>query len=378
MNALGLDPRVVRAATKRGFTTPTPVQAKAIPLALEGKVRLRDADTGSASITSAACVGRFCCKQTPSLPAAGRHRPGQHGQRQDGRVPPTDAARSAQRRPRPGVAPWPCARADKGALPTGAPASEAESGAIRRSVHCLPPCCILAAHLARRRWRLRCSLYWPRRPPGCPLRPGSLLANSQHLRAQVKDEATALCAKCGDIRAGQLPHAGVANAVLASAASAAPDVLIATPGRRASPRKEQSRALACAQSPVSTRRWRQSKEAFLPTPRQGISVYPRELLQARRHHRDPPLPRHALARSTYTHTHAASLPIPLSIDKLSVNAKLTPAHTLSAAVLDEADLLLSFGYEDDLATLARRLPQRCQRMLVSATLKCGLTAGCFV
>jgi len=34
---LGLDPRLLQAVTKEKFAEPTPVQAKAIPLALEGR-----------------------------------------------------------------------------------------------------------------------------------------------------------------------------------------------------------------------------------------------------------------------------------------------------------------------------------------------------
>lgn len=34
---LGLDPRLLQAITKENFAEPTPVQAKAIPLALEGR-----------------------------------------------------------------------------------------------------------------------------------------------------------------------------------------------------------------------------------------------------------------------------------------------------------------------------------------------------
>ena len=34
---LGLDSRLLQAIAKEGFSSPTPVQAKAIPLSLEGK-----------------------------------------------------------------------------------------------------------------------------------------------------------------------------------------------------------------------------------------------------------------------------------------------------------------------------------------------------
>jgi superfamily II DNA/RNA helicase len=38
-NALGLDPRLLKAVQKRGFAEATPVQAEAVPRALEGKVK---------------------------------------------------------------------------------------------------------------------------------------------------------------------------------------------------------------------------------------------------------------------------------------------------------------------------------------------------
>ncbi|MCJ1480723.1 ATP-dependent DNA/RNA helicase [Schaereria dolodes] len=45
--SLGLDSRLLQAVAKKGFTTPTPVQSKVIPLALEGKAILARAKTGS-------------------------------------------------------------------------------------------------------------------------------------------------------------------------------------------------------------------------------------------------------------------------------------------------------------------------------------------
>ncbi|PNH04028.1 DEAD-box ATP-dependent RNA helicase 16 [Tetrabaena socialis] len=44
---LGLDPRLLRALGKRGFTKPTPVQLEAIPRTLEGKDVVARAQTGS-------------------------------------------------------------------------------------------------------------------------------------------------------------------------------------------------------------------------------------------------------------------------------------------------------------------------------------------
>ncbi|KAF3626914.1 DEAD-box ATP-dependent RNA helicase 16 [Capsicum annuum] len=41
--------------------------------------------------------------------------------------------------------------------------------------------------------------------------------------------------------------------------------------------------------------------------------------------------------------------------------------SLSVLILDEADLLLSYGYEDDLKALTSHVPRRCQCLLMSAT-----------
>ena len=45
--SLGLDARLLQAIAKQNFSTPTPVQAKAIPLALAGKDVLARSQTGS-------------------------------------------------------------------------------------------------------------------------------------------------------------------------------------------------------------------------------------------------------------------------------------------------------------------------------------------
>ncbi|KAK6151125.1 hypothetical protein DH2020_016057 [Rehmannia glutinosa] len=42
-------------------------------------------------------------------------------------------------------------------------------------------------------------------------------------------------------------------------------------------------------------------------------------------------------------------------------------ESLSVLVLDEADLLLSYGYEDDIKALSAHVPKRCQCLLMSAT-----------
>jgi ATP-dependent RNA helicase DDX56/DBP9 len=45
--SLGLETRLLQGITKQNFRTPTPVQSKAIPLALEGRDILARAKTGS-------------------------------------------------------------------------------------------------------------------------------------------------------------------------------------------------------------------------------------------------------------------------------------------------------------------------------------------
>ncbi|KAF9603825.1 hypothetical protein IFM89_037959 [Coptis chinensis] len=54
---------------------------------------------------------------------------------------------------------------------------------------------------------------------------------------------------------------------------------------------------------------------------------------------------------------------------MSTNALSTKSiqDSLSILVLDEADLLLSYGYEDDLKSLISHVPRRCQCLLMSAT-----------
>jgi superfamily II DNA/RNA helicase len=44
---LGLSPEIVRAGTEKGYTTPTPIQAQAIPYVLMGRDLLGTAQTGT-------------------------------------------------------------------------------------------------------------------------------------------------------------------------------------------------------------------------------------------------------------------------------------------------------------------------------------------
>ena len=45
--ALGLAPALLKAIVDTGYTTPTPIQAKAIPLAMQGKDLMAGAQTGT-------------------------------------------------------------------------------------------------------------------------------------------------------------------------------------------------------------------------------------------------------------------------------------------------------------------------------------------
>ena len=69
MDALGLDARVARAAAKRGYAVPTPVQAAAIPLALAGKVRLPKA---AATLAAAGRAARTPRHRSPHAPQRSR------------------------------------------------------------------------------------------------------------------------------------------------------------------------------------------------------------------------------------------------------------------------------------------------------------------
>jgi hypothetical protein len=77
MDALGLDARVARAAAKRGFGVPTPVQAAAIPLALAGKAR-RGAPAHTHELASGGCLrlrraGRRAQPHSARTPAHAAH-----------------------------------------------------------------------------------------------------------------------------------------------------------------------------------------------------------------------------------------------------------------------------------------------------------------
>ena len=50
-NSLGLSNALLKAVSKQGYTTPSPIQQKAIPLILEGKDILASAQTGTGKTT---------------------------------------------------------------------------------------------------------------------------------------------------------------------------------------------------------------------------------------------------------------------------------------------------------------------------------------
>lgn len=52
----------------------------------------------------------------------------------------------------------------------------------------------------------------------------------------------------------------------------------------------------------------------------------------------------------------------------NVNSSALSLSNLTQLVIDEADLVLSYGYEDDMHTLSKALPRGVQTFLMSATL----------
>lgn len=53
---------------------------------------------------------------------------------------------------------------------------------------------------------------------------------------------------------------------------------------------------------------------------------------------------------------------------LNIGSSSLLADNLSVLVIDEADLVLSYGYEEDLQTVAKSIPSGVHTMLISATL----------
>ena len=72
-STLGLSPTLLRALADQGFDTPTPVQAQAIPLVLDGRDLLVSAETGSGK-TLSFCLPLLQALAENQVPAAGRQR----------------------------------------------------------------------------------------------------------------------------------------------------------------------------------------------------------------------------------------------------------------------------------------------------------------
>lgn len=53
---------------------------------------------------------------------------------------------------------------------------------------------------------------------------------------------------------------------------------------------------------------------------------------------------------------------------LNLNTTALSLDALTHLVIDEADLVLSYGYEEDLQSLAKAIPKGVQKILMSATL----------
>ena len=66
---LALHPSILKAITESGYTTPTPVQAQAIPLALEGHDLMASAQTGTGK-TAAFVLPALQRLSTPSTKIA--------------------------------------------------------------------------------------------------------------------------------------------------------------------------------------------------------------------------------------------------------------------------------------------------------------------
>ena len=62
---LGLDPKVLKAVIETGYTTPTPIQAEAIPHALQARDVLGIAQTGTGKTASFVLpLITICCRSS--------------------------------------------------------------------------------------------------------------------------------------------------------------------------------------------------------------------------------------------------------------------------------------------------------------------------
>ncbi len=71
-DSFGLDARILRALSEQGYTTPTPIQAQAIPVVLMGKDMMGAAQTGTGKTAASRCRSSSACCRWP-MPAPRRH-----------------------------------------------------------------------------------------------------------------------------------------------------------------------------------------------------------------------------------------------------------------------------------------------------------------
>ena len=63
---LGLAPEILRAVAEQGYTEPTPIQQKAIPLVMAGKDIMGGAQTGTGKTAPSRCRRCSACCRTPA------------------------------------------------------------------------------------------------------------------------------------------------------------------------------------------------------------------------------------------------------------------------------------------------------------------------
>ena len=62
----GLAPEIQRALSDQGYVHPTPIQAQAIPVVLQGRDVMGAAQTGTGKTAAFRCRSSRCCWRTPA------------------------------------------------------------------------------------------------------------------------------------------------------------------------------------------------------------------------------------------------------------------------------------------------------------------------
>lgn len=62
----GLAPEILRALTDQGYVHPTPIQAQAIPILLQGRDVMGAAQTGTGKTAGFSCQSSSCCWPKPT------------------------------------------------------------------------------------------------------------------------------------------------------------------------------------------------------------------------------------------------------------------------------------------------------------------------